>query len=283
MSNDVSVFAKRRVIGSATLKGVLLYMADNASDDGTGIWTSKANIARDLELSKRSVQLSIQSLIDRGIVFEDGKRKCVNGFTVQYSIRLNVLNSLPSTRDDKLKLTGEPHSPVNHIHLTGEPHSPLPVNPIHLTGEPHSPKPSLNHPLEPSLNHPCADADLFGAKVPTDAKEPIDRFEEFWKAYPKQSGKPSARKNFDKAVKDGADPDAIITGAKRYALWLSSGGPKDFRPIAKWPQGWLSDERWNDEDLPELPDEKPKFEVGSPEDLAERRKRLGPRFGEGVR
>jgi hypothetical protein len=130
---------------------------------------------------------------------------------------------------------------------------------------------------------PNACAGLFDAMETPDTTKKADRFEEFWKSYPKKAGKPAAKRNFDKAVKGGADPDAIITGAKRYALWLSSGGPKDFRPEAKFPQGWLTDQRWNDADLPELPYEKPKFEVGSPEDLAERRKRLGPRFGEGVR
>jgi len=272
MSNTVSVFVKRRVIGSPTLKGVLLYMADNASDDGTGIWTSKGNIARDLELSKRAVQIAIQNLMEFGIVLEDGTRKCVNGFTMEYSICLDTLNRLPSTRENLSKGTGEPHSPVNHIHGYGR-------TTFTGTGEPHSPKPSLEPSLEPSKERDG----LFDAMETPEAKKSGDGFDEFWNAYPKKAGKPAAQKAYQKAIKNGAAPDAIITGAKRYALWLSTGGPKDFRPTVKFPQGWLNDERWNDADLPALPPEKPKFAVGSPEDLAERRKRLSPQFGEVVR
>ena len=120
-----------------------------------------------------------------------------------------------------------------------------------------------------------AGADLFGEET-KDAKSKADLskpFNDFWNVYPKKKAKPAAEKAFYKAIKNGADPAAIITGAKRYALWLSSGGPKDFRPEAKFPQGWLNDERWNDADLPELPNP----------DAPRRSTMLRPFFGEVVR
>jgi hypothetical protein len=107
------------------------------------------------------------------------------------------------------------------------------------------------------------------AKSKADLSKPFD---DFWNVYPKKKARPAAERAFHKAIKNGADPAAIITGAKRYALWLSSGGPKDFRPEAKFPQGWLNDERWNDTDLPELP---------NPD--APRPTMLRPFFGEVVR
>lgn len=70
-----------------------------------------------------------------------------------------------------------------------------------------------------------------------------DRFDEFWSAYPKKVGKPSARKAWGKAIKR-VDPDQIIAGAKAYASWLSSAKPGEFRPHVKHPQGWLNDDRW---------------------------------------
>lgn len=114
---------------------------------------------------------------------------------------------------------------------------------------------------------------LFDAIETPEAKKPTDSFEEFWEAYPKKAGKPAAEKAYQKAIKKGHDAAAIITGAKRYALWLSSGGPKDFRPTVKFPQGWLNDERWNDADLPELPNP----------DAPRRSTLLGPGWGEVVR
>jgi hypothetical protein len=70
------------------------------------------------------------------------------------------------------------------------------------------------------------------------------KFTEFWAAYPKKVGKPAAEKNFIKAIKDGADPDRIIEGAKRYAK-----SDQVARGFAKHPQGWITDQRWDDVDL----------------------------------
>jgi len=261
MSNEVFTLAKRRVIGSATMKAVILLMADSASDDGSGVWASKANIARDLELSKRAVQLAVQGLATAGIVFEVGKRRCLNGFTIEYSINLLALNSLPHTRESQQVLTGEPHSPVNTIHPTHAPRSPDTCTTFTQTI------------LEPSLNHPKEREGLFDAKDAPKVARNAQGFDEFWNVYPKKKARPAAEKAFYKAIKNGADPASIITGAKRYALWLSSGGPKDFRPEAKFPQGWLNDERWNDADLPELPNP----------DAPRRSTMLRPFFGEVVR
>ena len=99
-------------------------MADKAADDGSGIWTSKANIARDLELSRRAVQLAIQELIRDGLVTETGQRDCKHGFTVEYSIVIEAVDNLPSTREPRspresdARVTREPgsHDPVNQIH-----------------------------------------------------------------------------------------------------------------------------------------------------------------------
>src|SRR5690554_5293725 len=73
MSNLISAAVQRRVVGSATRKAVLLYMADKAADDGSGIWSSKANIARDLELGIRAVQYAIRDLVTAGLLIEIGQ------------------------------------------------------------------------------------------------------------------------------------------------------------------------------------------------------------------
>jgi hypothetical protein len=91
---------------------------------------------------------------------------------------------------------------------------------------------------------------LFPEQENLPAKEKAtDRFSEFWEAYPNKAAKPAAQKNFAKAIKDGADPDRIIEGARRYAKWLSSAKPGEFRPHAKYPQGWLTERRWDDAHL----------------------------------
>ena len=140
MSNLISASVQRRLVGSATRKSVLGYMADKAADDGSGIWTSKANIARDLELSRRAVQLAIQELIRDGLVTETGQRDCKHGFTVEYSIVIEAVDNLPSTR--------EPRSPrESDARVTRESGSHDPVNQIHP-----------NHPYKDTTTPPAKDA-----------------------------------------------------------------------------------------------------------------------------
>lgn len=96
---------------------------------------------------------------------------------------------------------------------------------------------------EPSLFTAIDEPESKAERLVSPKKE--DRFEEFWKVYPKKDGKKKARENFARAVKRGADPDEIIAGARRYADACVGRDPH----FIKWPQGWLSDERWTD--LPE--------------------------------
>jgi hypothetical protein len=70
---------------------------------------------------------------------------------------------------------------------------------------------------------------------------PVDRFEEFWAGYGRVGPKKKAREGWDRALKK-ADPQTIIDGLARWtAYWAMPGAAK-----VKWPQGWLSEERWND-------------------------------------
>lgn len=135
MSNTVTSIAKRKVIGSSARKAVLMYMADNASDDGSGIWTSKSNMAADLEMSKRTVQAHIQAMVEMGVIFEVGYRQCKNGFTVEYAINLEALSALKGTR------AGD--APVQEMH-------PYPCSTCTPTRAGDAPKPPLEPPLEPN-------------------------------------------------------------------------------------------------------------------------------------
>jgi hypothetical protein len=73
-------------------------------------------------------------------------------------------------------------------------------------------------------------------------------FSEFWDAYPKREGanpKDPAYKSFQAALASGDDPEAIISGAHRYA--------DELRRIKKFGTSyvaaamtWLNEQRWND-------------------------------------
>jgi hypothetical protein len=72
--------------------------------------------------------------------------------------------------------------------------------------------------------------------------ESAESFERFWRAYPRKVAQEAARKAFAQAIEGGADPEAMIAGAERFAVerW---GEPARY---TKFPAGWIKDERWKD-------------------------------------
>jgi hypothetical protein len=233
MSNIIQGIAQKKMTGTAVKKAVLMYMANCASDDGTGIWTSKTNMASDLEVSRRAVQLAITAFIDAGVVAEVGKRKCKNGFTVEYQINIPLLDAMPSTR--------EPHSHVNPVHVTCEPHSHQDVNPIRT-----------NLPLttpEPSIEENTKDGLFTDDLAPPKQDPKLDRFDEFWAAYPKCQNKraPKRARTIWAKIMSGKSkgiekesPDVIIAAVKRYAASNS-----DFK-FAFNPARWLDEREWTE-------------------------------------
>lgn len=69
-----------------------------------------------------------------------------------------------------------------------------------------------------------------------------EQFARFWAAFPEKSGKAAAFKSWQAALKRGADPERIIQAAASYRE-----NPKRNPDKTKYPQGWLSDERYLDE------------------------------------
>lgn len=84
--------------------------------------------------------------------------------------------------------------------------------------------------------------------IAEDPQPPADRFEEFWRAYPRRVGKGAARKAWQVAVKTH-DPAAVIAGARRFGA-----RPHEAR-FTPHPATWLRAERWADEDDPFDPGE----------------------------
>jgi hypothetical protein len=76
----------------------------------------------------------------------------------------------------------------------------------------------------------------------TDSEPEPDPFDDFWAAYPRKTGKPSARKAWARAIKT-ASPGVIMAGLERYR----------FKPEVEFqphPSTWLNDERWTTNEPP---------------------------------
>lgn len=222
MSNIVQAIVERRKVGSASRKAVLLYMAARSSDDGSGVWTSKANIARDTELAKRTVQYAILDMVADGLLVKVGTRPCRHGETDEYWLQIEAISALESTR-----ATG---APVQQVHPTRATGAPLPVQQVH----PNNPLITQEPPLPP-------------VSPPGDEKEKTpysEIFEKWWDAYPRKTGKGAAFRAFERKRK-AFGADRLFDGLEAQMPVLSKqlDGRNDFRPH---PATWLNQDRFND-------------------------------------
>lgn len=119
MSWRVANACAERKFGSAARKQIIMFLADKASYDGSGIWCSKGTIQRHTELGETKVKRTIRDFLKEGILVETGARGCKNRFTVVYR------NDL--ARIEALKLTAEPDFETGAT-VAGVPGTPRPPN-----------------------------------------------------------------------------------------------------------------------------------------------------------
>ena len=98
---------------------------------------------------------------------------------------------------------------------------------------------------EPSVS-PHADVPLGegekgrrGEVLSSDESDVVDRFDEFWRHYPRKDAKADARRAWKQVTKD-VDPQTIIDGLTAYAFKPD----RNFQPL---PASWLRGRRWEDE------------------------------------
>jgi len=145
MSWRVANTCAERKFGSATRKQIIMFLADKASDDGSGIWCSKGTIQRHTELGETTVKRTVREFLKEGILVETGARTCKNGFTVVYRIDLVKVEALDPTLEPEIE-TGSTVAPVQSDPGTG----------ATVAGVPGPPRPQTI--LKPSLNHLRASA-----------------------------------------------------------------------------------------------------------------------------
>ena len=216
MSNKISNLVQTKKIGSLTKKAILMYMADKASDDGSGIWVSKKNMAADLEMTDRAVRIHIKDMIAMGVLVEAGQRQCKTGYTVDYTINVDVVGSLGSTRE-----ATEQHTHLNDVH-------PYPCMSFTPTPEPRSPKPSIEPSIEPYTSSKDDEVNYY--------------FDQLWEMYPRKVGKGQARKAYVAASKK-IDFFDLLPKLEAYVSTLD-GKDKQYMPHLAT---WLNGERWADE------------------------------------
>ncbi|MEL6573755.1 MAG: hypothetical protein AAFQ64_19040 [Pseudomonadota bacterium] len=196
MSWRVANACAERKFGSATRKQIIMFLADKATDDGSGIWCSKGTIQRHTELGETTVKRTIRDFLKEGILVETGARGCKNGFTVVYRIDLARIETLELTAEPEIE-TGATVDPVQTGPGTG----------ATVTGVPGPPRPP-NHPktiLKPPTRERGAVEDEEAEKIL--AAYPPDRVRR----------KAECLGRIREILDAGTDVEDLLEAAKAYA------------------------------------------------------------------
>lgn len=238
MSGQALIWAANvRGLAPAT-KIVLIQLAERHNKD-TGRCDPKIQrLAEDCEMSRASLMRHLATLEDVGFITRVSQG-LENGGRASNQYDLHMSETIRDGQRSQIETGGK------GLNSDGQ-RSQTEGAKVSTVRPPYSIEPVLN--LKEPDAHP-RDDDLFPAKDLPTKKKADEPFERFWKVYPKKVGKPGAQRNFDRALRSGADPAEIIAGAERYATAMAGKDPG----FVKHPQGWLSDQRWLDQPEEDLP------------------------------
>ncbi|MEP3052516.1 hypothetical protein [Ascidiaceihabitans sp.] len=219
MSWRVAKECAERRFGSAPRKQIIMFLADKASDDGSGIWCSKGTIQRHTELGETTVKRTVREFLKEGILVETGARTCKNGFTVVYRIDLTKVEALEPTAEPEIE-TGSTVAPVQTGPGTG----------ASVAGVPGPPRPP-NHPK--TIHKPSTRRREAAAKEVT---------EKILAAYPpdRLRCKAVCFAQIEEAMKEGIAPEDLLQAVKAYAT--DSAGFT--RSKVCFSDNWFQSRRW---------------------------------------
>lgn len=103
MSRRVAKECSERKLWSAPRKQIIMFLADKASDDGSGIWCSKDAVQRHTELGASTVKRTIHEFRNEDILIETRKKKCKNGHSIVYRMILARVTLLGLTREPDIE------------------------------------------------------------------------------------------------------------------------------------------------------------------------------------
>nr|WP_323778400.1 hypothetical protein [Amylibacter sp.] len=209
-----------------------MFLADKASDDGSGIWCSKGTIQRHTELGETTVKRTVREFLKEGILVETGARTCKNGFTVVYRIDLAKVEALEPTLEPESG-TGSTVAPVQSGPGTGATVDPVQSGPgtgATVAGVPGPPRP----PNHPKTIH----------KPPTRRREAAgdEEAEKVLAAYPpdRLRGTAACIAQIEEAVKEGIAPEDLRQAVQAYAT--DSAGFT--RSKVCFSDNWFQTRRW---------------------------------------
>ena len=222
MSHKITTLVYSKIIGSVHRKAILAYMADRASDDGSGVWCSKGTIAKETECGRSTVIRESLAFVEAGIITPTGSRKCSTGSTVEYRLNLEAIRALPDVKLDPMQSPSGTSPDQDRSH-SGTP--PVPER------DPEQSRSGTQTTLEPPLNQ---EEPLI---IPQPKKPDKQRLPDHWVLDDVGLAYARSKKIHDDDIKEMAD--------EFHGYWsdrTDAGGKKSERG---WLQCWKSHVRRN--------------------------------------
>lgn len=212
--------------------------------------------------SARTIRAALNNLEEMGFI----TRAARAGTSTAYALQIDVMRAhhrrrrWTETRDSGNPYAGDPNAvtAVDEIPVEEQLVNVKRINfaeaPVETVEETPAPVPAAPAPVQAELI-PAAPVKKTKKRSSTTTAALDEAFNEFYKqAYPRKVEPLKARRAFEKAVKNGADPREIIEGARRFAAataakevtyipypasWLNAGGwmsaEKDIAPVERTP------------------------------------------------
>lgn len=227
MSNKAINWAIEQPI-NGSVKGTLFVLANRADEHGH-CFPGHKRVAKDSGYSLATTKKNLKILREKGYIDWKHQPDGTGGITANLYTLLLTTPPPNSSRLPRRK-QADPRPSVDGGIASNQ------LSPPPDSGYKTSIEPSLESSIEPKMS-PSA--------PPTSPKSAVEeQFQEFWRVFADIRGRKPALKQFKKTMKEGADYQAILAGAKSYVASRSRPGA----PNPKMAQGWLSDERWMDEE-----------------------------------
>jgi hypothetical protein len=205
-------------VRDATEVLVLIGIANHAAKDGTGSRAGQATLAHYARCSDRTVRRKLSALEGRGVIRRGDQRAAAH---IPANVRPVVW--------DLVMRPGQNGRPGQSVRAdaggTMAGHGSVQNGRSVMSDKP------SEEPLEEPEELLTLDSADFAA---------------FYAAYPRRVGRMKAELAFTAAVKKGADPAAIIDGARRYAA-----DPNRVDQFTAHPTTWLNRGGWEDDPLPD--------------------------------
>lgn len=225
---------------------IMARLADYSNDDGI-CYPSVETICRQLGLGESTVRTAIAELESAGWLRRESRRKGNRNTSNLYHLNADRLEALARIERDKASAMKQQRRAEVYSHPSDsepskpEPSESGPSNGFHpsesgkndvFTRQNLTPDPQVNSKHDPSVNSKHESQDI-GASADAPAPKRSSRdvyspeFEEAWQAYPKRAGgnsKAAAYKAWKARLKDGAKPEDMLAGVKRYADYVKVTG-----------------------------------------------------------